>query len=253
MLNLQRSLRIYQLIKMMLLSLLLSIFATHSTIALAETASPPSFEDVENIRQEVTKMLQDHYAQHVENTRIEINVANLDNRLKLAKCEKTKKIKMNGSKKHNNNMSVRVSCKGQSPWSIFVPVKIETYQKVAVTTRDIFKDEVLTRSDITTQERSVGNIGFGFAKKIEPLIGNAVTRNIAAGSIIKLSQISEPIVVNRGDKITLESTTSGLTVAASAIAMSNGKVGDQIRVKNQHSKRVIEAFVTAPGKAVANL
>lgn len=250
---LMRNSRFYPFVKMTFASLFLSILVTHSTITLAEKTSAPSFEDVENIRHEVTKMLQDHYAQHAEIMRVEINVANLDNRLKLTKCEKLKNIKMNGSQKHNSNMSVRVSCKGQSPWSIFVPVKIDTYQNVAITTRDVFKGEILTSSDVTTQERNVGSIGFGFAKKLEPLIGNAVTRNIAAGSIIKLSQISEPIVVNRGDKITLESTTSGLTVAASAIAMSNGKLGDQIRVKNQQSKRVIEAFVTAPGKAVANL
>ena len=50
----------------------------------------PFYEDIESIRRDVAKMLDDHYAQSKGNTRIEINVANLDSRLQLAKCADSK-------------------------------------------------------------------------------------------------------------------------------------------------------------------
>lgn len=244
-----------QLLKTLFSLLLLLMALQFAPISFAKALyeNKSLYEDIESIRHDVAKMLEEHYAQSKDDTRIEINIANLDSRLQLARCAESKTMKINSSKRFASNISVRISCQGQAPWSIFVPVKIDFYQKVAVTTRDIFKDEIITTADVTLQESNISNTGFGFAKKIEPLIGHAVTRNLTAGSIVRLSQISDPVVVNRGDKITLESSISGLTVAASAIAMSKGKVGDQIRVKNQQSKRVIEAYITAPGKAVANL
>ncbi|WP_054113354.1 flagellar basal body P-ring formation chaperone FlgA [Marinagarivorans algicola] len=212
-----------------------------------------SLENIEQIRNKVAHMLKQHLHDTIKQARIEVSVAKLDPRLKLAKCDIPSTMKINGSKKRTRNMTVRISCNGQSPWSIFVPAKIDIYQTVATTTRDIYKGEILSVNDIATQERNTGNFGFGLAKTAAPLIGNTVTRNIAAGSVIRLSHISKPIVIKRGDKLTLESGTQGLAVAATVIALSKGKEGEQIRVKNTQSKRIIDAFVIAPGRVTSRL
>lgn len=233
---------------LLLLSLLLITFG----VSLEAQAQEPH-ESIEDIRNMVKSAVAKHYNKNTPHSRVTTQVANLDARLRLAKCPHNKNIKINNRHKTGSNVSVRVSCNGQTPWSIFVPVKVSVFQEVATATRDIIKGEVLGEGDLVVQERNTSSLGFGFAKNTQALLGKAATRNIAAGHAIRLTHVSNPIVVKRGDKITLQSNRRGLAVHATAIAISKGKVGDQIRVKNKQSQRIIEAFVTAPGKAVAKL
>ncbi len=221
--------------------------------AVYASTTDAALENIDHLKKQVAQMLMQHYSNSIKQARIEVSVATLDPRLKLAKCDIPAAMKINGNKKRSSNITVRISCNGQSPWSIFVPAKIDIYQTVATTTRDIYKGEILTLDDITTEERNTGSFRFGFAKTAAPLIGNAVTRNISSGSVIRLSHISKPIMISRGDKLTLESSIQGLAVAATVIALSKGKEGEQIRVKNTQSKRIIEAFVIAPGRVASHL
>ncbi|HEY7773212.1 MAG TPA: flagellar basal body P-ring formation chaperone FlgA [Marinagarivorans sp.] len=223
--------------------------AQHETDA--ERIAP--YEDIDAMREQVKTTLEQHYRRIVQSGDLEVHVSRIDPRLKLATCSQRKAIKINGNQTKTANISVRVSCNGESPWSIFVPARIDVLQEVVTTTRDIYKDEILKPEDLTLVVRNTSSLGFGYTNNIKPLLGNAVTRNINAGSVIRLAHVSEPLAITRGDKIVLESGTGGLSVAASAIAMSDGKVGDQIRVKNAESKRIIEVFVVAPGRAAANL
>ena len=134
-----------------------------------------------------------------------------------------------------------------------MPAQIEVFQDVVVTTRDILKGEQITDADVMLAKRDTSNLGFGYVGELSQLIGKEVTRNVPTGYALRLAHVSEPNAVNRGDKITIEAGSGGLIVASTGIAMSDGKVGEQITVKNAQSKRVIEAYVVAPGRVAANL
>lgn len=212
-----------------------------------------TFEDISSLREQVSQALQQEFGNINADADINISVSQLDQRLKLAKCTQPKEFKLNGTQRRTRNVSVRVSCNGDSPWSIFVPAQIEVFQEVVVTTRDILKGEQLGTSDLTLAKRDTHDLGFGYIGEIDQLVGKELTRNIPAGYALRLAHVSEPNAVSRGDKITIEAGRGGLIVASTGIAMSDGKVGDQITVKNAQSKRVIEAYVVAPGRVAANL
>lgn len=211
------------------------------------------FENIDALRAQVKEVLSIHYGSITQDAQLDIKVSSIDPRLKLATCSQKKNIKVNGNNTKTANISVRVSCDGESPWSIFVPARINVLKEVVTATRDIYKGSILGPEDLSLSVRNTSNLGFGYTNNTAPLIGNALTRNISAGSIIRLKHVSKPIAISRGDKITLEAGQGGLSVATSAIAMADGKIGDQIQVKNAQSKRVIEAFVVAPGRVAANL
>lgn len=59
--------------------------------------------------------------------------------------------------------------------------------------------------------------------------------------------------VRRGETILLTYATPGLTLSTRARAMSDGGVGEPIRVTNTASNRVIEAVVTGPGAATTSV
>src|SRR5690625_7830745 len=57
----------------------------------------------------------------------------------------------------------------------------------------------------------------------------------------------EPLAVNRGDEVRLEAEIGGITVSTRGTAMSSGRVGQQIRVKNNNSERVVAGRRVSPG------
>ena len=54
-------------------------------------------------------------------------------------------------------------------------------------------------------------------------------------------------LVKRGDIVTILAEIKGLTVRVNGNALTDGHRGDEIRVKNQRSKRILQAEVIGPG------
>lgn len=231
---------------------LLAILASVSCSAFSQEDNG-AFEDIQHLREQVGDALTLEFGNINTDAEVQISVSQLDNRLRLAKCSQPKDIKLNGTQRRTRNVSVRVSCNGNSPWSIFVPAQIEVFQNVVVTTRDILKGEQLVPADIVLAKRDTSNLGFGYVGELKQLVGKELTRNVPSGHALRLAHVSEPNAISRGDKITIEAGTGGLIVASTGIAMADGKIGEQITVKNAQSKRVIEAYVVAPGRVAANL
>jgi len=63
---------------------------------------------------------------------------------------------------------------------------------------------------------------------------------------------SGDLAVRRGETVTLIYTTPGLRVTTRARAMTDGAVGDPVRLINLSSNRTIDAVVTAQGAATAS-
>jgi flagella basal body P-ring formation protein FlgA len=66
---------------------------------------------------------------------------------------------------------------------------------------------------------------------------------------VRSSHIKAPQVVRRGDRVILEASTAGISVVTTGTALANGKVGEQIQVRNEKSARVVDAEIIGPGKA----
>lgn len=63
---------------------------------------------------------------------------------------------------------------------------------------------------------------------------------------------SDDLAVRRGETVTLIYTTPGLRLTTRARAMTDGAVGDPVRLINLSSNRTIDAIVTAQGAATAS-
>jgi len=64
-------------------------------------------------------------------------------------------------------------------------------------------------------------------------------------------QISGPIAVKRSEMVSVTWTQNGLSLTLSGPAQKDGAVGDVIQVQNPSSKKMIDAVVTGPGRAVS--
>jgi len=81
----------------------------------------------------------------------------------------------------------------------------------------------------------------------EMAVGKALKRPASIGDTIMRHNLTRPLVIKRGDQVTLEASAGAITVVASGVAMSNGHIGEQIKVKNTSSKRIVNARIVNQG------
>jgi len=82
--------------------------------------------------------------------------------------------------------------------------------------------------------------------------GMQARRVLGAGQALRGTDVRRPIVVNKGQVVTMTFSAPGVEVTATGRAMSEGGVGDTVTIQNPASYRMISATVTAPGTVRAD-
>lgn len=176
---------------------------------------------------------------------VKIEVGNLDTRLRLPACNGKLQPHINSPKPYGNNLTVKVSCLGTQRWSVFLPVKLDIHVMAVVASRSIGRGELITKADVHLARV---NASSDYVEDPARIIGMIPRRPLRAGEVVKPTQMQAPVAVERGAAVALEAVRGGISVTAVGTAMANGQVGDQIKVRNNQSNRVVDGRVTAPGK-----
>jgi len=206
-----------------------------------------SIENIEGIRSKVAQFLTDEYSQ-TDAEKIEVRVGNLDSRLRLAKCSQELNLNLKDNSKTGGNINVQVSCSGSSTWTILVPAQAKVYRTVAVAGRNLQRGDLISAADLSSEIKDVGNLRLGFALTPDAIIGKEIKFAVNKGETFRNSALDTPLVIKRGDTVSMESSGGGISVRTSATAISDGRIGQQIRVKNNQSARIINAKVVEAGK-----
>lgn len=75
--------------------------------------------------------------------------------------------------------------------------------------------------------------------------GNQLMRDMMAGQIIRRQDIRPSVLVKKGHMVSFQAAAaSNFTITATVQAMQDGRMGEQIRLKNPNSGRIISGVVT---------
>ena len=179
---------------------------------------------------------------------VNITVDEFDKRLKLSQCDEALTHKLLSNNKRGGHVTVQTRCNGSKPWSVYVPAEVEILEMVAVAKTDLFKGTRLTSNLLELQPRKTSTSGHGFATEIDAVIGKNLKRSLRKGDRIRLSGLTSPTVIKRGDFVSVKASSGTISVVTKGTAMSSGRVGEQIRIKNNRTARILKARIIAPGK-----
>ena len=87
------------------------------------------------------------------------------------------------------------------------------------------------------------------ADSIEKLIGMEARLAIQTGDIVFTDSVQAPIVVKRGDVITVTSQSGGIRVRTSGRAMQDAARGELVQVESLGSREKYDARVVGPREA----
>jgi flagella basal body P-ring formation protein FlgA len=83
----------------------------------------------------------------------------------------------------------------------------------------------------------------------EALIGFETRRMLRAGEPVRSYDLQRPLMVERGELVTLIFEAPGIQLSVRARAMENAADGELARFVNLQSNRTVEALVDGPGRA----
>jgi flagella basal body P-ring formation protein FlgA len=204
-------------------------------------------ENIEQLRSKVAQLLTDEYTK-AQAAKVDVKVGNLDNRLRLTKCDQSPALILKDPTNSGGNINVEVTCRGSSTWTILVPALARVYRPVAVAGRNLQRGDVVSENDVTTEVKDVSDFRMGFCLTPDAIIGKEVKFTINKGETFRTSALNAPLVIKRGDTVSMEASAGEISVRTNGTAVSDGRIGQQIRVKNNQSARVINAKVIGPGR-----
>ncbi|PKM28010.1 MAG: flagella basal body P-ring formation protein FlgA [Gammaproteobacteria bacterium HGW-Gammaproteobacteria-11] len=228
-------------------NVLLSMLCVFAQCTHASTMSHPQ-QLIDVTEQFLEQTVSEYLNRSTIAARYEIEVARLDPRLRLNQCDQPIAASLGTTTIPVGRVSVRVSCEGSSPWSVFVPSHVRLYRQVIVASRSLLRGTVLTDADVSLAERDVSILTQGYLTRHDEALGNKLTRPAQPDQVITPNQLEMAKVVRKGDQVVITARTGSISVRMPGEAMADGVTGKQIPVKNQRSGRTIKARVTGPGQ-----
>lgn len=222
-------------------------------LAANERMTPLSMDDLIGACREFLQLrVANHLKQAGIEGRFELEFRKLDPRLRLA-CESPVSLRQETPAEPIGRLTLRVSCEGRAPWTIYVPAQVRLYRQVVVASRPLKRQTALLQEDIHLAERDVGLINGGYLTHLDQAKGHQTTRPLLADQPLSPSAIELSDDVKIGDQVVISAGTAAMQVRMPGEALSSGAVGQQIRVRNLRSMRVIRARVTGPAQVQVDL
>lgn len=196
----------------------------------------------------VTEFLTNHLESLVETagfSRYQIEVGKLDPRLKLAECKTPLEMKLLSDPIKATRNTIKASC--ADLWNIIITSKVTLFRNVIVTTQSINRKAHLSPYDLTLQEVATKDLRYGYYVSKEKLGNLVAKRNIGQGQVVTPYNVEGAELIQRGDNVVILATSDILKVKMTGTAMSDGKFGQQILIKNHSSKRMVKGIVTDRG------
>jgi flagella basal body P-ring formation protein FlgA len=120
---------------------------------------------------------------------------------------------------------------------------------VPVLTRAIARGAVIEAGDIDWVQLPANRVNAQIITDTQSLIGMAARRPLRADAPLRGYDIEAPVIIARGEIVSLIFRSGPLTLSARARAMEDGAQGELIRFVNLQSNRTVEAVADGPGRA----
>ena len=204
----------------------------------------------------------------------------LDSRVKVQPCDRPLVMDLPFATKE----TVRVRCLGTSSWQLYLRANIKTpvakpsppaapaaaapaaavaatppktassaataRRKVVVGTQFLRAGTVLSAAMLEESEQAATGLDNSLFGSLKDLENAEVVRDIPAGTALRSSDVRRALMVKQGQLVMLTiSKGSSFAIVARVEALQDGRLGDQIRLKNPESGRLLSGVVTGPSAA----
>lgn len=196
-------------------------------------------------------------AQTQNTTPAQVEIAPLDGRVQVQACPQPLQMDLPFASRE----TVRVRC-AQPPWQLYLRLQAGSAGTVevpsAATDAGATRQTVVTRHLIQRgtrlqpgmlEEVSLPAQGMdpNAVASLQDLLYGEVVRDVPAGQVLRSSDIRRAVLVKQGQSALMSvGQNSNFQITVRVEAMQDGRMGEQIRLKNPDSGRLLTGTVTGP-------
>jgi flagella basal body P-ring formation protein FlgA len=128
--------------------------------------------------------------------------------------------------------------------SLTVEADVTLPPSVVAAVRNLSAGAIMHESDLVLKPMASLAPGAQVFYRLEDVVGQQTAHPIAAGAVLGQASVRRPIVVRRGDAVTLYSRAAGLRVRTTVRAREDGGLGDLVAVESLTNREAFYARVT---------
>lgn len=177
----------------------------------------------------------------IPNSELSITALPLDSRIETRDCDTPLQLSAANPINNNRQSTIKIKCLDQNSWQVFVYTRQLELVEVITAAKGISKGQKITAQHLATKKVAKHLSRSNQYKSKQFLIGGRSKRNVRAGQSINYNYICN---VCKGDKVTIVASFKGMTIKTQGEALEDGRVGDNISIKNIKSGKKIQAQVT---------
>ena len=140
------------------------------------------------------------------------------------------------------SVKARITIGGKAYRDVTFGVQVKIYDNVLVANHDLRIEVPVNESDFRVEEIAVDG-RTEYVKDVHEVAGLVPHRYVRAGSPIAVNYFQQPVAVQMGSIVKIIVRHGALQATAKGIAMSRGRIGQTIKVKNEASQKIISAKI----------
>jgi flagella basal body P-ring formation protein FlgA len=137
---------------------------------------------------------------------------------------------------------VTVDSPGQ-PAQFTVDAQVGTTPAVVVALRSLARGVVIRDTDVELQRGLPREASSDAFSSLDEVVGKETTRAIPVGKVIPRDALRAPLLVRRGEIVTVYASSAGIRVRTTARARDDGSLGDLVAVESVHDRSTYFARV----------
>lgn len=151
------------------------------------------------------------------------------------------------SAKSLRQLNYDVACNGATAWQVKVSVKPDMVVPVVMPVRQIERGETLSAEALILKKFNISNQHGELFFRLDDAAGLVARRTLTAYKPLIMSQLQSPLLVKRGQTVTVISQSGEISAKTTGVALKSGRKGEEISVQNTTSQRIVSALVEESG------
>ena len=201
----------------------------------------PAWQDLAAVRDAAKSAALESHGGAAEN--ITVSAAELDVRLRLSACDAPLSAVAPATARTSARQTVAVQCTGSTPWRVHVPVTVTITRAVLVAAQPLERGKILAAEDVLLADRDLNTVIGGYLTDPRLAMGRVLRRGIPAGTVIGPAGLEAPVLIRRGQPVSVEARSGAIRVAMAGVAQADGALGEMIPVRNVQSKKILQGIV----------
>ncbi|WP_421866790.1 flagellar basal body P-ring formation chaperone FlgA [Motiliproteus sp.] len=201
----------------------------------------------EPLQQQLYRHIEQQLQPQLDNSvQLRINLKPGSRNLKLQRCGNP--VQFDAKRPLSSGaFTIKASCDYPRRWSRYLHGQIELSRQVLVSVRPLAKGSRLSADDLRLAWRDQSKLLGGYFDQLHEVIGYELKRSLNADQPINSTLLRPPVLIKRGDSVSIQAGRGGVSVQMTGTAIEDGRKGQQIRIRNNRSGREIRARVIDSG------